>query len=160
MSLRARLALVKDVPAGQGVSYAHAYTTPVATTLGLVPLGYADGVPRAATSVAEVFADGRRLTIAGTVCMDQFVLDLGPDSDAAAGDDVVLGPGDVAAALRGTAHGYRNDGATEPARALCLYTPAGYEQYFRDVHAAVAGGDEPTDDLLAGLRARYDTTTS
>jgi alanine racemase len=95
MTLRASLALVKQVPAGSGVSYGHRYVTDEATTLGLVPIGYADGVPRAATNVAEVFADGRRLRIAGTVCMDQFVLDLGPDSEAAAGDDVVLfGPGD------------------------------------------------------------------
>jgi alanine racemase len=95
MTLRASLALVKQVPAGSGVSYGHRYVTEQATTLGLVPIGYADGVPRAATNGAEVFADGRRLTIAGTVCMDQFVLDLGPDSRAAAGDDVVLfGPGD------------------------------------------------------------------
>ncbi len=95
MTLRASLALVKQVPAGSGVSYGHRYVTERATTLGLVPIGYADGVPRAATNVAEVFAGGRRLHIAGTVCMDQFVLDLGAAPDAAAGDDVVLfGPGD------------------------------------------------------------------
>jgi uncharacterized cupin superfamily protein len=75
-----------------------------------------------------------------------------------AGDDVVLAPGDVAAALRGTAHGYRNDSGDQPVRALCLYTPAGYEQYFRDVHAALAAGAEPTDELLATLRSRYGTT--
>ena len=40
-----------------------------------------------------------------------------------------------------------------------LYTPAGYEQYFRDVHAAVVAGEEATPDLLARLRARYDTTS-
>jgi len=91
---------------------------------------------------------------------EYFVVLSGELTLSTAGDDVVLGPGDVAAALRGTAHGYRNDSGTEPARALCLYTPAGYEQYFRDVHAAVASGAEPTDDLLALLRSRYDTTTS
>lgn len=96
MSLRAPLALVKDVPAGQGVSYAHAYTTSEPTRLGLVPLGYADGVPRAAggpDDPAPVLVAGGRTTIAGRVCMDQLVLDLGGlpgASQAAAGDEVVL----------------------------------------------------------------------
>jgi alanine racemase len=94
MSLRARLALVKRAPAGHGVSYGHAYTTPRETTLGLVPLGYADGVPRHASSRAPVLAAGRQRTIAGRVCMDQFVLDL-EDDEAHAGDEVVLfGPGE------------------------------------------------------------------
>ncbi|SDO62591.1 Cupin domain-containing protein [Klenkia soli] len=90
---------------------------------------------------------------------EYFVVLAGQLTLSTAGDDVVLAPGDTAAALRGTAHGYRNDSSTEPARALCLYTPAGYEQYFRDVHAAVAAGEDPTDDLLAALRSRYDTTS-
>jgi alanine racemase len=93
MTVRGRLALVKEVPAGEGVSYGHEYTTRQATTLALVPLGYADGVPRSAGNRAEVMAVGRRRTIAGRVCMDQFVVDLGngPDaSEAQAGDEVVL----------------------------------------------------------------------
>ena len=92
MSLRARLALVKDVPAGQGVSYAHAYTTPVATTLGLVPLGYADGVPRHASGSGPVQVGGIRTSVAGRVCMDQFVVDLGPGAGqrVSAGDLAVL----------------------------------------------------------------------
>ncbi|SDS46674.1 alanine racemase [Actinopolymorpha singaporensis] len=89
MSVRARLALVKRVPAGEGVSYGHRYVTSTETTLGLVPLGYADGVPRAASNLGPVWAGGRRRTIAGTVCMDQFVLDLG-DVATVAGDEVVL----------------------------------------------------------------------
>ncbi len=94
MTLTARVALAKRVPAGQGVSYLHRYTTTSETTLALVPLGYADGVPRAATNVGPVWAAGRRRTIAGTVCMDQFVLDVGDDV-VAEGDPVVLfGPGD------------------------------------------------------------------
>jgi alanine racemase len=94
MTLAARLILVKRVPAGHGVSYGHAYITDRTTTLGLVPLGYADGVPRNASNVGPVFAAGRRRRIAGRVCMDQFVLDLGDDS-AEAGDEVlVFGPGD------------------------------------------------------------------
>jgi alanine racemase len=94
MTLTARLAQVKRVPPGTGVSYGHRYVTSAPTTLGLVPLGYADGVPRAATGQPLVQARGRRWTIAGTVCMDQFVIDFG-DEPVAPGDEVVLfGPGD------------------------------------------------------------------
>jgi len=89
MTLHAGLVLVKRVPARSGVSYGHIYTTVRETTLGLVPLGYADGVPRAAGNLAPVLAAGRRRTVAGRVCMDQFVLDLG-DDPAAVGDQVVL----------------------------------------------------------------------
>jgi alanine racemase len=94
MTLRARLVMVKRVPAGTGVSYGHRYVTSRETTLGLVPLGYADGVPRSARGLPLVFARGRRWPIAGTVCMDQFVVDFG-DEPVAEGDEVVLfGPGD------------------------------------------------------------------
>ncbi|WP_331271895.1 alanine racemase [Motilibacter aurantiacus] len=89
MTLTAKLALVKRVPAGSGVSYGHAYVTDRETTVGLVPLGYADGIPRHAGERGPVLAAGRRRTVAGRVCMDQFVLDLGDDV-AAAGDEVVL----------------------------------------------------------------------
>jgi alanine racemase len=93
MTLRARLALVKRVPAGTGVSYGHRYVTTRETTLGLVPLGYADGIPRTATGLPLVYARGRRWPIAGTVCMDQFVVDFG-DEPVEEGDEVVLfGPG-------------------------------------------------------------------
>ncbi|WP_434063475.1 alanine racemase [Pengzhenrongella frigida] len=96
MTLEAELISVKDVPAGQGVSYAHAYTTSHATTLGVVPLGYADGIPRHASGSlpnrpgAPVRVGGRTLAIAGRVCMDQFVVDLGPGAVEVAGDRVEL----------------------------------------------------------------------
>jgi alanine racemase len=94
MTLWARLALVKRLPAGHGVSYGHRYVTSRPTTLGLIPLGYADGIPRSATNRARMLAAGRVRPIAGTVCMDQVCVDLGDDK-AAAGDEVVLfGPGD------------------------------------------------------------------
>ncbi len=94
MTLTGRLALVKRVPAGSGVSYGHRYTTAAETTLGLVPLGYADGIPRLGTNLLEVWAAGRRRRVAGSVCMDQFVIDVG-DDEVHAGDEVVLfGPGD------------------------------------------------------------------
>jgi alanine racemase len=83
------VALAKRVPAGQGVSYGHRYTTERETTLALVPLGYADGVPRHLTNVGEVSINGRRYRISGTVCMDQFVVDVGDDA-VTAGDEIVL----------------------------------------------------------------------
>lgn len=95
MTLVGRVAGVKRVPAGSGVSYGHTYVTDRETTLALVPLGYADGVPRAASSRAEVLLAGRRRRIAGRVCMDQFVVDLGDDV-ASPGDEVLLfGSGDA-----------------------------------------------------------------
>ncbi len=94
MTVRARAALTKRVPAGVGVSYGHTYFPETETTLLLVPVGYADGVPRAAGNRAPVLAAGARRTIAGRVCMDQFVLDVG-DAVVRAGEEVVLwGPGD------------------------------------------------------------------
>ena len=94
MRLRASVALVKKVEAGQGVSYGHRYTTTAPTTLALVPIGYADGIPRHATNVGPVQINGKRHVVSGTVCMDQFVVDVGGDV-VAVGDDVVLfGPGD------------------------------------------------------------------
>jgi alanine racemase len=94
MTLASTVALTKRVPAGSGVSYLHRHVTEQETTLALVPLGYADGVPRNATNVGPVQLRGTRRTIAGTVCMDQFVLDVADDA-VAAGDEVLLfGPGD------------------------------------------------------------------
>lgn len=94
MTLTARLAQTKRVPAGSGVSYNHRYTTDRETTLGLVPLGYADGIPRSAIGQPLVWARGRRWKIAGTVCMDQFVVDFG-DEAVRTGEEVTLfGPGD------------------------------------------------------------------
>jgi alanine racemase len=94
MTVRAWLVQAKRVPAGTGVSYGHRYVTQGESTLGLVPLGYAEGVPRNAFGVVEVGARERRWLISGTVCMNQFVVDFGPEP-AATGDEVVLfGPGD------------------------------------------------------------------
>jgi alanine racemase len=89
MTLQASLALVKHVHAGQGVSYGHTYVTDHETTLGLVPLGYGDGVPRHGSNSGPVSVDGRRFTVSGRVCMDQFVVDLG-GFEPAAGDRVVV----------------------------------------------------------------------
>ncbi len=89
MTARARLVLVKRVPAGASVSYGHTWTAQRDSTLGLVPVGYGDGVPRHASSKAHVLAAGAQRPVAGRVCMDQLVVDLG-DGAAEAGDPVVL----------------------------------------------------------------------
>ncbi len=89
MTLQAAIALVKRVGAGEGVSYGHTYVTDRETTVALVPLGYADGVPRHASSRGEVLLNGHRYRVAGRVCMDQFVLDVGNDFPRA-GDCAVL----------------------------------------------------------------------
>jgi alanine racemase len=93
MTARATLAMVKQVATGDGVSYGHTWIAEHATTLGLVPIGYGDGVPRHASSSAETWVAGKRRPIRGRICMDQFVVDLSGEP-AEAGDDVVLfGPG-------------------------------------------------------------------
>ncbi|NYJ73754.1 alanine racemase [Allobranchiibius huperziae] len=89
MSATANAALVKRIPAGQGVSYGHTYAPERDTTVVDVPMGYADGVPRAGSNVGPVQVAGKRYTIAGRVCMDQFVVDVG-DAAVRAGDPVVL----------------------------------------------------------------------
>jgi alanine racemase len=91
MRVVGRLSLVKRIRAGQGVSYGHEWTAPRDTVVGLVPMGYADGLPRAAGNVGPVQVPGvGRVAIAGRVCMDQVVLDLGPGFGGSAGDEVVL----------------------------------------------------------------------
>ncbi|MFF9275133.1 alanine racemase [Streptomyces griseosporeus] len=94
MTLSASLALVKHVPGGHGVSYGHHYVTPGETTLGLVPLGYGDGVPRHASGTAPVLVDGKWRTVAGRIAMDQFVVDLGGDEPEPGAEAVLFGPGD------------------------------------------------------------------
>jgi alanine racemase len=94
MTARARVSLTKRVPAGQGVSYGLTYVTQRETTLALVPLGYADGVPRHASNAGPVELGGRTRTIAGRVCMDQIVLDIGDDPVAAGDVATLFGPGD------------------------------------------------------------------
>jgi alanine racemase len=94
MTLSASLALVKHVPGGHGVSYGHHYVTPGDTTLGLVPIGYGDGIPRHASGTGPVLVDGKWRTVAGRVAMDQFVVDLGGDEPAVGAEAVLFGPGD------------------------------------------------------------------
>ena len=92
MRVSAKLANVKRVPAGQGVSYGYRYVTERETTLGVVPFGYGEGMPRISEGY-EVALGGRLYPVVGRVAMDQFVVDFG-DSQANIGDEVVIfGPG-------------------------------------------------------------------
>ncbi|WP_435770125.1 alanine racemase [Nocardioides sp. SYSU DS0651] len=110
MTVRAPLVMVKDLQPGDSVSYGHRWTADRPTTVGLVPVGYGDGIPRHASgittagstpaggadrsraAVAEVAVDGRRRPIRGTVCMDQVVVDLGGDRPPVGTEVVVFGP--------------------------------------------------------------------
>jgi len=93
LTLTAPLVSVRRVHAGTPVGYGHTWLAPTATELGLLPLGYADGLPRAASGRAEVLVRGRRRPLVGRISMDMSVVDLGPEG-AEAGDVVtVFGPG-------------------------------------------------------------------
>lgn len=89
MTLESRVIAVKRVPADTGVSYGYSYRTHEESTLALVALGYADGIPRRGSNGAPVWIGGRIYRVAGRIAMDQLVVDLGPDS-AEVGDRAVL----------------------------------------------------------------------
>lgn len=95
MTLRARVALVKRVPAGEGVSYGHEWTTQQETTLALLPIGYADGVPRRLNGAGRmrVWLAGRSRPVVGRVCMDQVVVDCGDDPVRPGDEALLFGPG-------------------------------------------------------------------
>ena len=88
MTLKAEIHLVKRVPAGSPVGYGGTQTTLRDTKLAIITIGYADGIPRNASSAVGVFVAGRKAAIIGRVSMDQFVVDLGADSNAVAGEIV------------------------------------------------------------------------
>ncbi len=90
MRLKAKLHLVKAVKAGVSVGYGGTAVTKSQTKLGVVTLGYADGVPRNANNLAGVFVGGKRAPLIGRVSMDQFVVDLGINSLAKTGDEVIV----------------------------------------------------------------------
>jgi alanine racemase len=100
MTIKAALAHVKQVPAGFTVSYGHTHTTPAPTTVGTVPVGYADGYDRLLSRPdgpdatpergGVMLVHGKRVPVVGRVCMDQTMIDLADVPDAAIGDEVVL----------------------------------------------------------------------
>jgi alanine racemase len=90
MKLKAKLHLVKEVEAGAQVGYGGTATVNSDTKIGVVTIGYADGIPRNTNNSAGVFINGKRAPLLGRVSMDQFVVDLGVDSKAKTGDEVVI----------------------------------------------------------------------
>jgi len=90
MRLKAKLHLVKAVKAGVSVGYGGTAITKSDTKLGVVTLGYADGIPRNANNLAGIFVAGNRAPLIGRVSMDQFVVDLGINSLAKTGDEVIV----------------------------------------------------------------------
>ncbi len=94
MRLSAHVASVKQAPPGLGISYGHHYVTDRDTHLALVPVGYADGVPRHASGRGPVLLGGKVRTAAGRIAMDQFVVDLGEDTVRVGDRAVLFGPGD------------------------------------------------------------------
>lgn len=90
MTVRARLAHVKDIATGDKVSYGGTWTAASPTTVGLVPIGYADGIPRSASNRGQVLVGDRRCPVVGVIAMDQFVVDLGPGARERPGDEVVV----------------------------------------------------------------------
>ncbi|WP_313863434.1 alanine racemase [Mycobacterium sp.] len=95
MTVKCAVALVKSIRAGEGVSYGHTWIAEQDTTVALMPIGYADGVFRSLGGRLEVLINGRRRPGVGRICMDQFLVDLGPGQvDVAEGDEAILfGPG-------------------------------------------------------------------
>ena len=103
MEVRAPVVFLKKVPAGTPLSYGHTYTTTADTIIGTVAAGYADGYGRALSNLGRVAIDGESFPVVGTVCMDQFLVDLGPESKVKLYDEAVLfgpdGPGPDAAEI-------------------------------------------------------------
>lgn len=89
LELRTRVVSVKRVPAGTGVSYDHTYRPERETRLALLPIGYADGVPRGASNRGRVWINGALVPVAGTIAMDQLVVDVG-ETSVEVGDTAIL----------------------------------------------------------------------
>lgn len=90
MSLVSRVAFIKTVPPGTSISYGRRYFTGSTTHIATVPMGYADGYPRALAGKATALLHGVRYPVVGTICMDQLMIDLGPETGVRVGDEVVL----------------------------------------------------------------------
>ncbi len=90
MRFVSKVTAIKELPAGYPVSYNRRYHTSQAEKVAVVPVGYADGYNRQMTNKGPVLIRGKRYPIAGTVCMDQFLVRLGRDGSVQVGDEVVL----------------------------------------------------------------------
>jgi alanine racemase len=137
MTLLAEVALTKRVPAAYGVSYGHRYRTSTETTLAVVSIGYGDGIPRSAGGVAEVLIHGRRRRIAGTLCMDQLVVDVGDDPVVVGDEVVVFGPGDQG---EPTADDWARSLGTIPNEIVTRIGSRVPRRYFGEMQAGLVGG--------------------
>ncbi len=90
LSLRSHVADVKRFPAGASAGYGRKWKAGVDTWVGVIPLGYGDGVRRALSNNAEVLVGGRRFSLVGTVSMDNITIDLGPETEVVAGEEAIL----------------------------------------------------------------------
>lgn len=90
MELKTKVVYVKQVPAGAAIGYGRTFTTAQPTFIATLPIGYADGYHRLLSNKASVLIHGRRCPIVGTVCMDQIMVDLGPESTVETGAEAVL----------------------------------------------------------------------
>jgi len=90
MSLRCKVVFVKKVSAGASISYGRTYITPQATSIAILPIGYADGYPCSLSGKAEVLVRGMRAPVVGRICMDQIIVDVGDVTGVKVGDEVVL----------------------------------------------------------------------
>lgn len=90
LSMRSHVADVKRFPAGASAGYGRRWKAPVDTWVGVIPLGYGDGVRRALTNNADVLVRGKRQPLVGTVSMDNVTVDLGPETEVRPGDEAVL----------------------------------------------------------------------
>lgn len=90
LSLKSRIVYLKDVPAGEGISYGSTYVTAHQERIATVPVGYGDGYPRALSNLGYVLIHGRKAPIRGRICMDQFMVDVSDIPQAAVGDTVTL----------------------------------------------------------------------
>ncbi|WP_426999097.1 alanine racemase C-terminal domain-containing protein [Pseudarthrobacter sp. N5] len=134
--------MIKKVPAGTGVSYEHQAITYEPRFLGLIPLGYADGIPLGISGRSVVQVGGRKVPVIGKVGMDQFMVDLGPDiGDVSVGDTAVLfgdpGFGAASADERGAAIGSHGDEITNR---IAPRLPRAYER--PDYQALETGGSD------------------
>ena len=108
MTLKSKVSFFKVVPKGAGVSYDHTYITPQQTRVVTLPIGYGDGYSRRFSNCGKVLIRGKACQVIGRVCMDQTIVDIGPEGTAYNGDDVLIfgeddtGRIDLLEALKGT----------------------------------------------------------
>ncbi|MDP1852991.1 MAG: alanine racemase [Candidatus Omnitrophota bacterium] len=90
MSLKTKIVYLKKLPKGRSVSYGHTYIADKSTIIATLPIGYGDGYPRLLSNRAPVLVKGRRAKVAGRVCMDQVMVDVGHIKNIKVGDTVIL----------------------------------------------------------------------